>query len=98
MKWFLVSWLLLGLIGCSKEQFVAKVLDRKITPAEFTSRYQQYLAAVSGRDNIQLRKQILNNMINEILILHEVEREGLTNDSAAVKRLDEIRTQAVLTV
>jgi hypothetical protein len=79
-----------------RREYVAEVNGTTISPAEFTARYKQYLGDVSGRDNILMRKQILNNMINEKLIGEDVRRQGLDRDSTARRRIEEIRTQAIL--
>lgn len=88
----------LVILGCSgnEEHGVAEVLGRHISAAEFTERYHQYLAQFSQRDNILLREQVLNNMINERLIFDDIARCGLDTDPEALKRLREIRLQALL--
>lgn len=89
---------LLLFVGCSKQQNVAVVGDEFISTEQFKERYQQYLSNAQQRDNILLRKQILTNMINEILILKDLKERGLDRDEIALKKLEEIRTQAILDV
>jgi parvulin-like peptidyl-prolyl isomerase len=100
MKWFpaVLAAFAVGIFACStdRQEKVAEVNGETITPREFTERYKQYLSETNGRDNILMRKQILNNMINEKLIAADVRRRGLDKDSLARTRLEEIRTQAVL--
>ena len=68
---------LLALLGCAKhpeEPGVAKVNGERIMAGAFRERYRSYLEAVGGRDNILLRKKILDNMINELLIAADIRR------------------------
>ena len=86
------------IIGCSTKDpnVVATVLDKKISIDDFRLRYKQYLENTNSRDNIVLRQTILNNMINEIIIYHDVHTLGMDQDSAAQNRLEQIQLQALL--
>jgi len=100
MRSFRITFLFLSLagflLGCTRERYVAEVLDKKISDSQFRERYEQYLAQFSKRDNIALRTQILNNMINEILIFDDLRRLGLDSDEAARARNEQITKQALL--
>ncbi|HEV8539097.1 MAG TPA: peptidylprolyl isomerase [Bacteroidota bacterium] len=99
---YVISGLMLAgcilLIVCrnSGEKYVAEVLDTKISAQEFAERYKAYLAATGGRDNILLRKQILDNMVNEHIILDDVKKQKLDRDPDLVKRMEEFRRQTIL--
>ncbi len=84
--------------GChaDRKTIVAEVAGQEITADAFAARYKAYLGEVNGRDNILMRKQILDNMINEELVAADVERQGLDRDSLGRKRMEEIHTQAIL--
>lgn len=90
---------LLLLAGCGRPgggEAVAIVNGSAITPEAFAARYGAYQTATPSRDNILLRKRILDNMINEVLIGEDIRRQGFDRDSLALEALDKMRTQALL--
>jgi parvulin-like peptidyl-prolyl isomerase len=96
---FLLILLLAFPVGCTKspeEPAVAKVNGEIITAGAFRERYQSYLESVGGRDNILLRKKILENMINESLIAADIHRRGLDSDAAARSAIEDVRTRQML--
>ena len=95
--WFVALCFATLAVGCNRGgDYVAEVAGERISGDAFAERYRLYLENTRSRDNIQLRKQILNNMINELLIYNEVRRQGLENDETSSERLEEIRLQALL--
>ncbi len=74
---------------------VAVANGHDITAAEFQDRYKQYLSTTGQRDNIVLRKRILDNMINEYLIFDDVHRRGIDRAPDAVDALETIREEAL---
>jgi foldase protein PrsA len=90
--------LLLLLAGCGGggEKPLAVVDGKEIREAEFRERYLKFLEQGGMRDNIVARKQVLGNMVNEVLIHEDIRRLGLDRDEAAARRMEEIRTQAIL--
>jgi len=86
------------IFGCGERpgEIVAEVNGKQISSLEFHDRYSKYLAQFQQRDNLLLRKQILNNMINEMLIHEDIRNLGLDADGPAVEKLRSIRTQAIL--
>ena len=84
--------------GCRGEDpdVVAEVAGRAISSVEFRTRYAAYLSGTSSRDNILLRKKILENMINEALIFDDLHRTGMDADSAAVARMTQVRNEALV--
>ncbi len=95
---FLIVFVVLGLAACNIERagYVAEVNGKKITADEFSERYEKYRAQTSERDNIILRKKILNNMVNEILIFDDVHTQGLDRDSISMEKQKDIKDQALL--
>ena len=95
---FLAAFLFIAYSGCHRDirEYVAEVDGHKIAADEFKDRYKAYLTNTSARDNIVLRKQILSNMINEVLVFEDIKRQGLDADAVYRKRLEEIRLQALL--
>ena len=52
------------------ERTLASVGDHKITLSDYSKRYNDYLLSTGAKDNIVVRKAILDNMINEILLYY----------------------------
>ncbi len=82
--------------GCGREKFVAEVDGTPISVDEFKARYEKVLAQGGVRDNIVLRQEILNNMINERLIYQDVAAQGMDRDSVYRRRMEVATTQALL--
>lgn len=82
--------------GCSRETPLAVVGGERILPLEFLARYTNYLESTGTRDNILVREQVLNNMVNERAILADVHRRGFDRDSAFQRKLAEVTGQALL--
>lgn len=95
---FVVALVLLQLNGCQSKraEVLAEVSGQKITADEFTQRFESYLRATGERDNIVVRKKILTNMVNELLIFEDVKRRGWDSDSIARDRFQDIAAQAIL--
>lgn len=84
--------------GCARTpapDTVAIVNGVPIAAAEFRTRYERYLSSSSMRDNIQVRKQVLENLINEHLIFGDLEASGAAADPTLTAELDRIRHQAL---
>ncbi len=94
----IVAFLGIGFLACNgdKTAYVAEVNGKKITAEEFSERYDKYRAQTSERDNIVLRKKVLNNMVNEILIFDDVHTSGFDRDSTYEEKYKDIRDQALL--
>jgi parvulin-like peptidyl-prolyl isomerase len=92
----LIAAMTLLLQDCSRKPVVGRVLGREITADEFAARYAAYLDESGDRDNAVVREKILTNMLNEILILDDVRRQGFDTDSVTVQKEREIRLQAIL--
>lgn len=94
---FVVTAAAVVLSGCHKKEgaVLARVDGTPVYAEDFRTRYKQYLQETSQRDNIVLRKRILDNMIGEVLIREELHRQGLDRDSAAETRLEDIRREAL---
>lgn len=93
--WFFAAALTV-LAGCSRETPLAVVAGGTVMPGEFAARYAKYLEATGTRDNILVREQVLNNMVNERAILADARRRGFDRDSAFQRKLVEITGQALL--
>jgi len=95
MDLILVIGIFLGCSG-SDEKTLATFRGGSVSEGEFKTRYQTYLDQMGQRDNIVLRKQILNNMINERLMIRDLEEKGFEARPETRERLEQIRLQAIL--
>jgi peptidyl-prolyl cis-trans isomerase C len=94
----MVLWGGLLSAGCARTpapDTVATVNGVPIAAAEFRTRYERYLSSSSMHDNIQVRKQVLENMINEYLIFGDLEPSGAAASPALTAELERIRQQAL---
>ncbi len=74
---------------------VAIANGHEITAADFQERYKQYLSTTGQRDNILLRKRILDNMINEYLIYDDIHRQGIDRARDVVDALQTIQEETL---
>jgi foldase protein PrsA len=93
-----LALLAIGLAACTTDRlgYLAEVNGKKITGDEFTARYDKYRAQTSERDNIVLRKKVLTDMVNEILIFDDVDKLGLDRDSTYEDKYRDFKDQALL--
>ncbi len=71
----------------SSEQWIARVGDRTITLEEFARRYAGFLSSTGIKDNLATREAVLDNMVNEVALLHF--------DRSNTKRVDKEQADAV---
>lgn len=89
--------LLVLLAGCSgRDERVASFAEGKVDGDVFRKRYAKYLEFSGQRDNILLRKEILNNMINEELMLADLAEKGFGDLSETREKREQVRLQAIL--
>ncbi len=101
MRRGIIRWLGVAVIGVSacsspNQKQVAAVEGRSITAGEFRERFRAYLDKTGTRDNVLNRRAVLNNMVNEALIMHDLRMKGWFDEPATVLRMSEIRDQALL--
>ncbi len=84
-------------IGCHRmnDQEVALVNGKPISADQYRERYKTYIEKTGQRDNILLRKQVLDNMINEILIYDDIHDQKLDRDSVVVRQLADYKREAL---
>lgn len=84
--------------ACSKSngKVLATVGDYDITQDQFVDRYTDYIIASGVDDQILVRKAILNNMINEILLKHYDDNEEVYNNKEYQKEKEWDYKQALL--
>jgi parvulin-like peptidyl-prolyl isomerase len=83
------------LAGCGDDT-VARFEGGRITAEEFQERYHRTIDLMQQRDNLALRTQILNNMINERLMIRDLDNRGFHALASTRERLEQIRLQAIL--
>jgi len=97
--------LLFALITClffngysqqADNHILATVGNHQITISEFNERYSNFLFSTGAKDNMVVRKSVLDNMINEILFYYYDSNEKILSDPGYLKELDDIRVRTVL--
>lgn len=78
------------------DPIVAAVGEHEITLSDFDERYSNYLYSTGIKDNLVVRKAILDNMINEILLYYYDDNSKILNDEKYLKELEENRTRIIL--
>jgi len=102
MKKYLIILAILGLLfGCSvrkekRGEVLVKINNYEITQAEFEEAFK---ASSFGRtDNLESRKEFLNNLINQKLILQDAQRKGLDKDKNFLKMIERFWEQSLLKI
>ncbi len=75
---------------------IAAIDTHEIFLDEFIIRYEDYLFSSGVNDNMVVRKSILNNMINEILLYYYDNNEFIFNDEEYKRELDWAKKQTIL--
>jgi parvulin-like peptidyl-prolyl isomerase len=90
--------LMVSFPGCSRrnEKVLARVGDVEISADDYAARLSDFLLSTSMKDNIKVRRQILENMIHEELILAEARKRGWLEDTRYQQKYNRVRTQAIL--
>jgi parvulin-like peptidyl-prolyl isomerase len=91
----------LFLFSCNKpvvlnDETVAIVGENSITVNKYKQRYQDYLFVTGIKDNLLLRKQILQNMINEKLLKKYDDNSNIYSNPEYKKEIDWTKKQMVL--
>jgi parvulin-like peptidyl-prolyl isomerase len=84
--------------GCSQpdDKVLAIVGDYEITSDQFERRYLDYIVASGVDDNIKVRKSILDNMINEILLKNYDDNKNIYENEEYQKEKEWLYKQALL--
>jgi parvulin-like peptidyl-prolyl isomerase len=97
------AWTILALAtfvaaGCARDErnTLARVGNVSIRGAQFARRFQEARRRFSLPDNLQTRRSVLEQMIEEQLLIAEAKRRGFDRDGEAKHELDRIRIQELL--
>jgi len=92
-----IIWLV-NYSGCSRsdKDVAARVGDVEISAQEYGARLTDFFRSSSTNDNLKIRRQILENMIHEELILAEAKKRGWLDEAAYREKSSRVRTQAIL--
>ncbi len=82
--------------GRPQDNVVARVGKSEIAVAAYARRLGDYLHSTSVKDNIVVRRQILDNMVHEDLIFAEARKQGWLESAGYQEKLQRVRTQAIL--
>jgi len=78
------------------QKVIATVGSHQILRSDFEKRYINYLVASGIDDNIQARRSVLNNMMNEILLKEYDDNKDVFNNKDYKKELEWTRKQAII--
>ncbi|MDO8549454.1 MAG: peptidylprolyl isomerase [Ignavibacteria bacterium] len=79
-----------------ENKILATVGTHQIYLSDFESRYYDYLISTGINDNIVVRRSVLNNMINEILLYYYDSNEQIFSDQEYLKELEEACIRTIL--
>ncbi|MBD3223243.1 MAG: hypothetical protein GF313_00825 [Caldithrix sp.] len=77
-------------------EHIAVVGNDGIIQSDFERRLGDFLKTTGMDDNLQVRRQILNNMIHEVLLKDYDNNDAIINDESYQKRLEWNRRQTIL--
>jgi len=94
---FLLLFLLV-IFGCSKgaqeKNIVVKINDYEISKEEFEQDFKD--SSYARDDTLESRKEFLNNLINQKLILQDAQRKDLDKDGNFLKMIERFWEQSLL--
>lgn len=79
-----------------ENQVLATIGTHKILVKDFSKRYGDYLFSTGIKDNIVIRRAILNNMINEILLYYYDDNRKIFSDAEYKKEINWADRQTIL--
>ena len=94
----LLTSFLFILLQCSneKQETLAQLEPFSITTGDFQSRYQKFLTSTGVSDRPTARRQLLDGMIGEILLLNLDENQNIFNDPEYRAMQERIRRELLL--
>lgn len=89
---------LVCIFGCGKQDkdkaVIAKVNNYEVTRGEFEEAFRG--SNLSGIDSVESRKEFLNNLISQKLILQDAQRKALDKDKSFLKMIEKFWEQSLL--
>ncbi|OGU82145.1 MAG: hypothetical protein A2W11_07450 [Ignavibacteria bacterium RBG_16_35_7] len=82
--------------GDKENKILATIGTHQILLSDFENRYYNYLSSIGINDNIVIRRSILNNMINEILLYYYDSNEIILNSEEYIKEIETIKERTIL--
>jgi len=93
----LIIPVLLFITFCGRnEEIIATVGSHDITLSDFQNRYEEFLQSTGVKDNLKMRKDILDNMINEIILFYYDDNTKIFNNPTYQKEEQWLAKEAVL--
>lgn len=93
---YLVSVTCYCYAGDNKKEVIAVVGSYEIKLTDFTDRYSEYLLVSDTKDNLVIRKAVLNNMINEIILHYYDDNTNIYSSQEFIKETEWNKKQAIL--
>jgi hypothetical protein len=101
IKYFLVVTMCLVLMGCGKaeppKKIIAQINDYEVTFEEFEQGFLQS-AYVMREDKAKARREYLDNLISQKLILQDAQKKNLDKDKEFLKSIERFWEQSLLTM
>ncbi len=89
-----ISIILVGCVGQSKPEVLAKINNYEISPQEFE---EEFKASPYAKVNtIESRKEFLNNIVNRVLILEDAQKNNLDKGKNFLKMIQRFWEQSLL--
>ncbi|RMD48142.1 MAG: hypothetical protein D6830_07470 [Ignavibacteria bacterium] len=89
--------LLLISTGCSdNKNIVAEIGTHKITLKQWQKRYSEFLSSTGIKDNLPMRHDILDNMVNEIILYYYDDNNKIFNNPEYQKEIEWLKKEAIL--
>lgn len=82
--------------GNEDDRILATIGDQNINLSDFDARYANYLFATGSKDNLAVRKAILDNMINETLLYYYDSNEKVYNNPKYLEELEQTKVRTIL--
>ncbi|MBI1936525.1 MAG: peptidylprolyl isomerase [Ignavibacteriales bacterium] len=93
---FLINPSLKSLQLALPKDVIASVGTHKISLNDFLNRYEEYLASSGVKDNILVRRSVLNNMINELLLFYYDNNKKIFDDDEYQREIKWADKQTIL--
>jgi peptidyl-prolyl cis-trans isomerase C len=99
-KYLAILLAIVFIAGCSaknkQKEILAKINDYEITAQEFEEAFKD--SASFRQDNLESKKEFLDSLINQKLILQEAQKKGLDKEPGFLKAIERFWEQSLLKI
>jgi parvulin-like peptidyl-prolyl isomerase len=79
-----------------EQSIIAKVDQVTISNSDYVQRYSNFLFSTGVEDNLLARRQMIDNMVNEVLLLEFEDNQTILNDPDFINKKDQIYKEVLL--